>query len=345
MYVNLAIKKSWFLFKANQDYYGELANIGRVVVVFMDDDAALAAAAAGEVDLAQTNVALAKSAPNGYSVLACKSVDSRGINLPVVAAGGKKDVDGESYEVGNDVTAQIEVRRAVNMGIDRQRFVDVVLNGYGTPAYSVGTGMPWYNEAMEVNYDKEAAQKTLTDAGWEKGEDGIFAKDGMRCAFKVMYNASDSTRQAIALEFANQMKEIGIEVETEGKSWDELYPSKYTTPIVWGFGSNAPMEIESLYKTHGSFDVASYSNKVVDAYMEAALATSTVEDSFDNWKKAQWDGTTGVAPQADAPWVWIVNIDHLYFQREGLDTGVQKLQPHGHGWSTLNNVDTWTWAE
>ena len=61
-------------------------------------------------------------------------------------------------------------------------------------------------------------------------------------------------------------------------------------------------------------------------------------------EKAMWDGTEGVAPKGAATWAWIANVDHLYFKREGLDVAHQKPHPHGHGWSLVNNVDTWSWA-
>lgn len=328
------------IFTANPNYYGEKPSIERVVVLFMTEDAAAAAAGAGEVDVAFTTATLANNAPQGFEVMACKSVDSRGLALPAVPAGGKTP-DGAS--IGNDVTAHVEIRRAINMGVDRQRFIDHVLNGYGTVAYSVGTGMPWYSEDMKVDYDPAAAQKILEEAGWSKGDDGIFTKDGQRASIDVIYSTTDSVRQAIATEFANQMKEIGIEVNLKGMSMDEAMTYGYSTPVVWGFGSNAPFEIESLYASTGSFNVADYANEMVDEYIAKALAQPTVEQSFDYWKKAQWDGKTGFAPKGDAPWVWICNVDHLFFVREGLHVAEQKPHPHGHGWSVLNNVDQWSW--
>lgn len=331
------------IFVANPDYYGEAPKMQRVVVLFMEEDASLAAAAAGEVDLAYTSATIADAVPDGYSVLACKSVDSRGLALPVVASGETVEIDGTTYAVGNDVTSNLEIRQAINAGVDRERFINNVLNGYGTVAYSVGTDMPWYNDAMQVSYDPKQAEKYLTDAGWVKGDDGIYVKDGQRASIDIYYMSTDSVRQAIALEFANQMKEIGIEVNTTGMAWDDMQQYMYSNPCVWGFGSNAPMEIESLYASDGSFNVASYSNPSVDAYINEALVQPTVDESFAYWKDAQWDGETGFAPQGDAPWVWIANVDHLFFQRDGLQVAEQKPQPHGHGWSVLNNVDQWSW--
>ena len=51
----------------------------------------------------------------------------------------------------------------------------------------------------------------------------------------------------------------------------------------------------------------------------------------------------GIAPAGDATWVWLANVSHLYWKRDGLTVARQKLQPHGHGWSVLNNVDRWSW--
>ena len=190
------------IFTANPDYYGGAPKIERVVVLFMEEDAALAAASAGQVDLAFTSATLAGSKPDGYGILACKSVDSRGLALPMQPAGGKMGEGKDAVATGNDVTCNIEVRRAINSGIDRQKFIDNVLNGYGTVAYSVGTGMPWYSDDMEVAYDPAAAMKAMEDAGWTKGDDGIYVKDGVRARFDVIYSTTDSVREGDYIRFA-----------------------------------------------------------------------------------------------------------------------------------------------
>ena len=74
-----------------------------------------------------------------------------------------------------------------------------------------------------------------------------------------------------------------------------------------------------------------------------AVAQPDIADSYEYYRLAQWDGQTGVTPASDAPWVWIANVDHLYFVREGLQVAEQKPHPHGHGWSIVNNVDQWSW--
>ena len=48
-----------------------------------------------------------------------------------------------------------------------------------------------------------------------------------------------------------------------------------------------------------------------------------------------------VSAEGDLPWIWLVNVDHLYWVRDGLHVAEQKVHPHGHGWSIVNNVDRW----
>lgn len=336
------------ILKANPDYYGEKPSIDRLVVVFMEEDASLAAAQSGAVDVAYTSAQLAGNVPSGYGLLNCESVDSRGISLPFQPAGSPgKVVEGDMvYQVGNAVTSDIAVRRALNYGIDRDRMIEHVLNGYGSAAYSVSDGTPWYNEAMEVETDAEAAKTILEEAGWTVGADGVRAKDGVACAFGLYYSAGDSTRQALAYDFAEQCKELGIKVTPKGASWDDIYPREYTDPVLWGWGSNSPVELYELTHSKGWGNYACYENADVDAALEAAQAAPSLEDSYGLYQKAQWDPVTGtgVAPQGAATWVWLANVDHLYFVRDGLQVAEQKPHPHGHGWSLVNNIDQWSWS-
>lgn len=342
------IMKQWdkgqqVIFEANPDYYGGEIKIKKLTVLFMDEDAALAAAMAGEVDVAHTAASLAEEAIDGYELFKVASVDNRGINLPATAV---TKSDGKT--VGNDVTSDVALRRAINIGIDREEMIEHVLNGYGTPAYSVCDQMPWYNEDSKVEYDLKAAKQILEDAGWKEGSDGIRIKNGIKAEFTVMYNPEDSVRQALAEDFANQCKKLGIAVTTEGAGWDVAYDKALSQPLVWGWGAHTPMELYNIYHTGTNSDTTDYSpyaNETVDEYMDAALQASDLEASYELWKKAQWDGKSGVTQNGDIPWIWFCNVDHLYYVREGLKVAEQKIHPHGHGWSVVNNVDQWEWSK
>ena len=206
-------------------------------------------------------------------------------------------------------------------------------------------------EEIDAMSDWEGAQlnkakEILEAAGWAEGDDGIREKDGARAEFTMLYPASDSVRQALAEDSKNQLAELGIEVTTEGVDWDTAYTRAESEPLVWGWGAHTPMELYNIYHTMSETGLAEYSpyaNETVDKYMDEALKSSDLEASYDLWKKAQWDGENGIIQEGDIPWIWLCNIDHLYFVKDGLKVADQKIHPHGHGWSIVNNVDQWSW--
>ena len=342
------ILKQWdrgqqVILEANPDYYGEEPKMKQVTILFMEEDAAFLAAQAGEADLVYTSATYSDQSIDGYSLVSYASVDNRGFNLPAA----EETTDKEGRTAGNDLTSDVLVRRAINIGIDRQEMIDNVLNGYGTPAYSICDGLPWYNEASEVEYDPEGAAALLDEAGWIMNDDGVREKDGVKAELNLLYASGDSVRQALAADFANQLGELGISCTIEGVGWDTAYDRALSEPLIWGWGAHTPMELYNIYHTIEGTDSARYSpysNPAVDEYMDQALACSDLEESYGLWQKAQWDGTTGVTQEGDIPWVWLVNIDHLYWVRDGLQVAEQKIHPHGHGWSVVNNVDQWSWS-
>lgn len=330
------------ILEANPDYYGKAPNIKTVIILFMEEDAALAAAKAGEVDIAYTSATYSEEQVDGYELLACKSVDSRGISLPTKPSGNSVTVEGDMvYEGGNDVTCDLAIRQAMSYGLDRQAMIDNVLNGYGQVAYSVSDNMPWSSEDMKAPYDEQKAKQLLADGGWKDSDgDGILEKNGTAASFTVYYPSTDSVRQALTAEFSNQMRKLGIEVLYEGLgNWDELYLKMYSDPIIWGWGSNSPVENYQLYHTNGACNYTGYSNEETDRLFDEALAATDMDESYALWQQAQ----AAVGPKGEALWVWFANIDHLYFVRDGLKVAEQKLHPHGHGWSIVNNVDEWSW--
>ena len=331
------------ILEANPDYYGDAPRMQRVVILFMEEDAAFLAARTGQVDVAYTSATYSDQSVEGYTLTAYASVDNRGFNLPAVPAG----TDSQGRTVGNDFTADVRVRRAINLGVDRQAMIDHVLNGYGSPAYSVCDGLPWYNPASEVEYDPEGAAALLEEAGWALSGDGYRYKDGVRAELNLLYSTGDSVRQALCADFAGQMERLGIARTQEGVGWDTAYDRALSQPLVWGWGAHTPMELYNLYHTvgdSGSAQYSPYANPAVDEYMDRALASTDLEESYQLWQLAQWDGAAGVTQDGDIPWVWLVNVDHLYWVRDGLQIAEQKIHPHGHGWSIVNNADRWSWS-
>ncbi len=337
------------IFTANENYYGGVPEIKNVTVVFMSEDAALAAVQAGQVDVAYSVATLATTQVNGYHVEAITSADNRGFTLPVLPNEGKTTASGAP--IGNNVTCNLEIRQAIAYAIDRQQIADVVLNGYGRPAYSENDGMPWNNPDVKIETDVDYAKKLLADAGWSDTDgDGIVEKDGIKAEFRCVYPSGDSVRQAVGMAAAEQLMAVGIKVNVEGMSWDEIMRVMFSEAVLMGWGSSSPNETYYLYRSEGAllddfYNPEGYMNETTDSYLNAAMSALTVEEANENWRKVQWDGTTGTAMQGECPWVWIVNLDHVTYVRDGLSIGNQPIHGHGHGLPLIQNLNEWTWDE
>ncbi len=337
------------VFEANEDYYGGTPAIRRVTIVFMSEDAALAAVQAGQVDVAYSTATLGTAEAEGYHVEAIPSADNRGFTLPMSPDTGETTQNGAP--IGNNVTCHREIRQAVAYAIDRQLVADTVLNGFGRPAYSENDGMPWNSPDTAIETDVEYAKQLLADAGWADTDgDGIVEKDGLKAEFSCLYPAGDSVRQAVAMAAAQQVQEIGIRIQVEGVSWDEITRRMFSEAVMMGWGSSSPNETYYLYRSAGAFledfyNPEGYQSEKTDAYLEAAMESLTAQEANENWKKVQWDGTEGTGMQGACPWVWIVNLDHVTFVRDGLSIGDQPLHGHGHGLPLIQNLQEWSWTE
>lgn len=334
--------------EVNPYYYGEKPAFRRLTFLFLSEDAALAAAKAGQADVAAIPTAYARQSVRGMRLVNIQTVDNRGIMFPYVPAGNVTD---EGLPIGNDVTSRLAVRRAVNKAIDRQALVEGILEGYGKPAYTPNDELPWWNpETVFADGDAEEARKIMAEDGWEDADgDGVMERDGLRASFTLLYPSNDSTRQSLALTVAQMVKQAGIEVRVEGKSWAELARLMHANAVLFGWGSHDPLEMYMLYSSKyrgvDMFNAGYYSNPQVDAWMEKALRATDEDEANLYWRKAQWDGTAGFSYHGDAAWAWLVNIDHLYLVNEKLDIGQQGIHPHAHGWPITHNITEWRWLE
>ena len=336
--------------EVNPHYFGEAPYFKRLVFLFTDEDTSFAAAKAGQVDIVVVPQALAVQTVPGMVLHPVKSVDNRGLMFPCVPDEGRKTDKGAP--IGNNVTCDLAIRKAVNVAIDRDLLVKGVLEGFGRPAFGPCDGLPWDNPENAIkDGDADAARKLLADAGWKDTDgDGIVEKNGVKAEFTVIYPADRAIRQYLALAVADMLKPIGIHAIVEGKrSWDEIKHLMHSNVIVFGWGAHDPIEVYQLYSSHHAGDgwnnPGYYTNAKVDEYLDAAISAESFEASLDLWKKAQWDGTIGSDAHGDAPWAWMVNLEHTYFISEHLDVGVSQVEPHGHGWPITANIQKWTWKD
>ncbi|MAM62009.1 ABC transporter substrate-binding protein [Maritimibacter sp. UBA3975] len=108
-----------------------------------------------------------------------------------------------------------DVRKALNMAIDKQAIIDVVFQGSGQIASNPIPPTMWsYNEAIEDDpYDPEAAQQMLADAGVEDLSMKVWAMPVQR-----PYNPN-ARRMAELIQ--EDMSQIGVDVEIVTYEWGE----------------------------------------------------------------------------------------------------------------------------
>ncbi|WP_260286672.1 ABC transporter substrate-binding protein [Peribacillus aracenensis] len=340
-------KGQQLIIKVNPEYYGKKSYFKKITFLFLNEDASFAAAQAGKVDLAYIPAAFSNQEVPGMRLESVKTVDNRGIVFPFVKSG---DFTEDGLPIGNDVTADPAIRHAINIAVDRKALVDGVLEGRGTPAYTSVDGLPWWNPDTTIkDADFDGARKLLKKAGWKDTDgDGILEKDSLKAEFTLYYLASDAIRQSLAISVADMIKPLGIQIKVEGGSWDIIEKKMYSNAVLLGWGSHDPHEMYNIYSSKFAgvdfYNTGYYQNKTVDEYFDKALLATSETEAIEYWKKAQWDGTTGLSAKGDAPWAWLVNIDHLYLVKDGLDIGEQRIHVHGHGWPATDNIVEWKWS-
>ena len=332
--------------EANPYFYGPKPAFRRLTFLFTSEDASFAAARAGKLDIVAVPPSLAGLTPQNMKRVVAHSVDNRGLMFPIAPPSDRKIDNGP---VGNAVTSDPAIRHAINVALDRKALVQAVVQGYGSPAYGPADGLPWSNpNAVEKDADPERAVKILEEAGWKRGANGVRIKNGVEARFPILYFATDSTRQMLALVAADQLKRIGIIAEPLGKSSDEVRRLTHANVVLFGWGSHNPVETYYLYQSgfggNGWYNAGLYANPKVDAHFADAQAAATLEESFPAFRAAEWDGQTGYGMRGDAAWAWLVNLDHVYFVDACLDVGKLQVEPHGHGWPITSGILNWRWT-
>ncbi|HQM54169.1 MAG TPA: peptide ABC transporter substrate-binding protein, partial [Anaerolineaceae bacterium] len=135
---------------------------------------------------------------------------------------------------------EIEVRKALMLGLNRQAIISQMFNGQAIVANSVILPGTWaYNESIaEIGYDTQLAAETLKNAGYViAGENNTTrAKEEVSLSFVLSY-PDDDLHLGIAQLIANNWQALGVNVTLEGVPPDvfvaeKLEPRSYQAALV-----------------------------------------------------------------------------------------------------------------
>ncbi len=333
------------IMEANEDYFDGAPKIKRVTFVDMDNEAAFSNAQSGQLDIVMVQPNYVSEKIEGMHIERLETMDVRNISLPCRPRQTMKDAEGNDVEIGNDVTADVNVRKALSMGINREQIIENAFNGVGKPAYGFTKNLEWGNAPGSEDGQVEEARRILEDAGWvDEDGDGIREKDGVKCAFEVYTPSDEQDRYNLAAAVAEEAKGLGISIVVKQTSWDEIYQTSNTGGVVWGFGQYDPIVIKQLFASEGilkgAFDnKPAYENAKVDSLISEAIQTPRHEEAVAKWKEAQ------AVYAEEYPYLYLVNIEHCYFVSDRLDISVdtQIPHPHGHGIPIICNMKDWSY--
>ncbi len=121
--------------------------------------------------------------------------------------------------------AEVAVRRALTMAIDRQGLIDAALHGYGSLAVGPVLTSMWAfdRDLRPLPFDPAAARRDLAAAGWRDDDgDGVREHDGRPLAIELMTSAENEVRQDMCVLIQRDLERVGVAVELRFVEWGSM---------------------------------------------------------------------------------------------------------------------------
>ncbi len=180
----------------------------------------------------------------------------------------------------------LQVRKAIEMAIDKQKIVDTVYPDAASPGTTVVRPLSvyWHLDVPEdkiVRYDPAAANAMLDQAGYTKGSDGVRTDPKTRQPLIIRLPTSDDTAGSTAVGqlIAGFLKQIGITVKvqpvTAGKMYDIQQSGDFDAYIWYWSGDPDPNYQLSVFTSGECKNLSDgcYSDPTYDALFEKQRTT------------------------------------------------------------------------
>jgi peptide/nickel transport system substrate-binding protein len=161
--------------------------------------------------------------------------------------------------------ADVRVRKAISMALDRSRIIDVIWYGYGKPGIGpiVSDNANFFNKSLKpLAFDIEKANTLLDEAGHKKGADGV------RFKLTQHYLPYGENYVRLAEYIKQQLNKLGIVVETKSldlASWLKTVYTDWDFDITTTFSHNysdPSIGIERTFTSHYIKRGASFTNSM-----------------------------------------------------------------------------------
>ena len=181
----------------------------------------------------------------------------------------------------------VRVRRALALTLNRERMNNTIMynqyflhRSYFEDLY--GKDNPCPNELMP--FDKDQARKLLSDAGWKADpKTGFLEKEGRRLSLKFL--AHDTSSEKFLSIFAEDLKDIGIEMKIEQKDWASWSKDmdEFNYDMTWAaWGSGLLKDPEGMWSSKeadrkSGTNITGFKDKTVDELIEKQKLIFDVE--------------------------------------------------------------------
>lgn len=236
----------------NADHFGEVPKFDELIFqTFESQDALVQAIKTGQVDMItempHTAVATLEEDPNIEVVKGAPlSPGVTDVIFNQVLPENCPPDDGLC--TGHPALLDRNVRLALAHATDKQKIIDVVLLGFGTPGTALlpdGLGL-WYNTSIkDYEYDVAKANQILDDAGYvdTDGDSIRELPDASRpLTFRINWPSDSIESPRIAELLSEMWGQVGVKLEAQALDADTLTsvccPAFDFDVILWGWGSD-----------------------------------------------------------------------------------------------------------
>lgn len=246
----------------NENYWGGDVKVDKVTVKSFSDGSALTAALQtgdiqGTYGLQYDNYVLFDGNPE-YTINSCAT---------------SRCFFGQ-FNFESEIMQDQNIRKAIEMGIDKEGFCSVIMEGRGLPAKAAfPDSFSYGNEAVEtVSYDPEGAKKLLEESGWKDTDgDGYADKDGQKLTIDWLTYPTRLEQPKLAEYAQATLKEIGIDVVVNNTSDHMTYAADGNFDVYVSSTTTAPTGDPEYFFTStvvGPKNYGKYENKEVTALTE-----------------------------------------------------------------------------
>jgi peptide/nickel transport system substrate-binding protein len=207
--------------KANPDFSLGRPAIDELRFIHYDNsEAAVQGLLKGDVDVVGKLTSTQFNGLRGKPNIALNKAQGHRINDLLINPGAQTNTH-QAIGDGNPALSDVKLRQAIARAIDPKTLVDKVFGGYA----EVGSGFippvfstyHWDPSATQVRkFDPAAATRTLDEAGYTKGPDGIrLDKTGKPLKLRLIGDSGQTTDQPATQYIKSWLKDIGIDVDVQ----------------------------------------------------------------------------------------------------------------------------------